>query len=97
MAHKGQASTPGFDSEAYLASLWKEIIGVEQARPADKFLDLGGNSLTLNIMLKRIEKETSAAMPARLFFDPETSTLANLASVLDGLRTRTPDLSVVTA
>lgn len=97
MAHTGQANTPGFDSEAYLASLWKEIIGVEQVRSADRFLDLGGNSLTLNVVLKRIEKETSAVMPARLFFDPQTSSLSNLAQLLDDLRTRTSDLSVATA
>jgi hypothetical protein len=94
MAGTAKSNQTASDSESYLASLWMEIIGIEQVLPDDRFLDLGGNSLTLNIVLKRIEKERAAKMPARIFFDPQTSSLSNLARTLDGLLARTPNLSM---
>ncbi len=77
---------PGTPSEKYIASLWREIIGLEQVSLPDKFLELGGNSLTLNIILTRIEAETGASIPAQLFFDPERSSLSDLAKELDALK-----------
>lgn len=93
MAQK-QAGTADFDSEAYLAALWKEIIGVGEVQPTDRFLDLGGNSLTLNVVLKRVEKETGATMRPRLFFQPETSSLSDLARTLDALLANAKGLSL---
>lgn len=79
---------PQSPSEKYLASLWVEIIGVDpsQVLLPTKFLDLGGNSLTLNIILTRIEADTGAAMASELFFDDDKSSLFALARELDVLR-----------
>lgn len=79
---------PQSPSEKYLASLWAEIIGLdgEQLRLPHKFLEVGGNSLTLNIILTRIEAETGAALEPEWFFDDERSSLFALARELDGLR-----------
>ena len=74
---------PKSASEKYLASLWKEIIGLEQVQLQQKFPDVGGNSLTLNIILTRIENEKGASVEAELFFDPDKSSLSDLAKELD--------------
>jgi acyl carrier protein len=76
---------PQTASEKYLAALWEEIIGIEGVTRPQRFLDVGGNSLTLNIILNRIESETGAAIRPELFFDDETSSLAQLAAELDAL------------
>lgn len=76
---------PNSSNEKYMAALWLEIIGLDQIWLSDKFLDVGGNSLTLNVILKRVEKEKGAALPARQFFDPERSSLFEIARELDML------------
>jgi Phosphopantetheine attachment site len=83
---------PKSASEKYMASLWKEIIGLDQVRLQNKFADVGGNSLTLNIILTRIEKEKGASVEAELFFDPDRSSLFDLAKELD-LALANPDRS----
>jgi acyl carrier protein len=82
---------PGTPSEKYLASLWTEIIGLDRVTLPDKFLDLGGNSLTLNIILSRIENEKGVSIPPQLFFDPERSSLFELAREMDALPEGGPD------
>lgn len=74
---------PSSPSEKYLAALWSEIIGVDKVRLPHKFLEVGGNSLTLNLILTRIEAEKGAAMDAQLFFDDDRSSLFELAKELD--------------
>jgi hypothetical protein len=76
---------PRSPNEKYLASLWAEIIGLDrnQVLLPHKFLEVGGNSLTLNIILNRIEAETGASLDAELFFDDERSSLFALARELD--------------
>jgi hypothetical protein len=79
---------PRSPNEKYLASLWAEIIGLEpnQILLTHKFVEVGGNSLTLNIILNRIEVDTGASLAAELFFDDERSSLVSLARELDALR-----------
>jgi len=74
---------PKSASEKYLASLWKEIIGLEQVKLQHKFEEVGGNSLTLNLMLTRMETEKGASVESELFFDPDRSSLFELAKELD--------------
>ena len=83
---------PKSASEKYMASLWKEIIGLGQVNLQHKFLDVGGNSLTLNIILTRIENEKGASVESELFFDPDRSSLFQLAKELD-LALANPDRS----
>ena len=80
-------------AQDYLASLWAELIGLDRVLLPHKFLDVGGNSLTLNIILNRIETETGASLDAPLFFDDERSSLFQLARELDVVLARQPDRS----
>lgn len=82
LPHELRPSSP---NEKYMAALWSEIIGIGADRVGlpHKFLEVGGNSLTLNLILTRIEAEKGAAMDAQLFFDDDRSTLFELAKELD--------------
>lgn len=83
---KGGVSTP---TEEYLASLWAEIIGLEKLERTDKFLDVGGNSLTVNVVVNRIKQERGASIAPQLFFDSDQSSIAVLARALDELIAKT--------
>ena len=78
-------------SEKYMASLWEEIIGLDHVTLPSKFLEVGGNSLTLNIILTKIEAEKGVSLEPELFFDPERSSLSALAKELDVLLENKPD------
>jgi hypothetical protein len=84
-ALESESQEPRSASEKYMASLWSEIIGLDKLMLPDKFLDVGGNSLTLNIVLNRIKTERGVSFEPQLFFDPERSSLLDLAKELDVL------------
>ena len=75
----------GRASEQYMASLWSEIIGVEAPELSDTFLEVGGNSLTLYVVVNRIQTERGVSIEPVLFFHPDTSSLSELAKELDRL------------
>ncbi len=79
-AHGQQPNSP---TEKYMAALWSEVIGLDEVKLPNKFLEVGGNSLSLNLILTRIEAEKGASMDAQLFFDDERSSLFELAKELD--------------
>lgn len=81
-----QDADPRSPRERYMASLWAEIIGVESdLLPSDTFLSVGGNSLTLQVILTRICSELGVSLEPHLFFDSERSSLSHLARELDAV------------
>lgn len=92
-ALRAEDQEPGSVSEKYMASLWSEIIGLDRVILSHKFLAVGGNSLTLNIILNRIEAETGVSLDALLFYDEERSSLFELSKELEMLREKTSDRS----
>jgi hypothetical protein len=85
-----EAQEPGSPSEKYLAALWSEIIGLDRVLLPNKFLEVGGNSLTLNIILNRVAAETGVSLDAQLFYDDDRSSLTEIAKELDALRGQEP-------
>lgn len=81
---------PRSESEEYLASLWSEIVGVANVKGSDRFLDVGGNSLTLNVIVNRVRSERGVSLDPQLFFDDDRSSLESLAGELDALLGRSP-------
>ncbi len=75
-------------SEQYLASLWCEAIGVDAVGPDDTFLQLGGNSLTLQVVVNKVRKQYGVLIKPQLFFQPDTSSLSQIAAELDRLLER---------
>lgn len=65
--------------QEYLASIWRELIGVKDVRANDTFFDLGGHSLLAVEFATRVHRETSVRL--RLL-DIATGTLASLAAEL---------------
>ena len=72
---------PRTRTEARLASLWGEVLGVEPVGIEDDFFDLGGHSLLAAELLGRLEPEFGVTVSARtLYMRPM---VAELAAELD--------------
>ncbi|GAA1227046.1 hypothetical protein GCM10009665_16950 [Kitasatospora nipponensis] len=73
---------PRTASESTLAGLWEELLGVRPVGVHDRFLDLGGQSLTATRICSRLRRLTGAVLSlADLLASP---TVAELAMLLDG-------------
>jgi len=65
--------------QAYLATIWRELIGVEQVGANDSFFDLGGHSLLAVEFVARVQRETAVRLQ---LLDVASGTLAMLAREL---------------
>ncbi|RMG97448.1 MAG: non-ribosomal peptide synthetase [Chloroflexi bacterium] len=63
--------------EKVLASMWADILGVQQVGIYDDFFELGGHSLMAAQLITRIRQALRISLPIRAFF--ETPTIAELA------------------
>ncbi len=70
-------AAPASDVEALLASLWKDLLGVERVGIDEHFFELGGNSLLAVRMVARLKREHGIVIPVLRVF--ETPTIAGLA------------------
>lgn len=75
-------------SEQYLASLWCEAIGIDSVGPDDTFLQVGGNSLTLKVVVSKVRERHGVLIDPQLLFQPDTSSLSQIAAELDRLLER---------
>ncbi len=75
---------PSTSTEAALASLWRELLGVERVGVNDNFFDLGGHSLLIARLQHRLQREFNLALPLRRFF--EAPTLGRFAALIDHAR-----------
>ncbi|NLD49353.1 MAG: non-ribosomal peptide synthetase, partial [Clostridiaceae bacterium] len=71
---------PSTQLEIKLAEIWQELLGVENISVNDDFFDLGGHSLTANIMVARLHKELSVEVPMKEVF--KNSTVRELAGYI---------------
>jgi amino acid adenylation domain-containing protein/FkbM family methyltransferase len=67
--------------EEVLASIWAEVLGVEEIGVHDNFFDLGGHSLLANQVVARLRNVFRTELPLRSFF--ASPTVAALARVLE--------------
>ncbi|MGN6729729.1 MAG: amino acid adenylation domain-containing protein [Rhodanobacteraceae bacterium] len=65
--------------QAYLAAVWREMIGVPQVGAEDNFFELGGHSLLAVEMAARVQRETGVRLN---LFKITTDSLAVLAAEL---------------
>lgn len=70
-------------TEATVIEIMEDILGVQDVRPGDRFLDIGGNSLNLVRVLKRIQEKTGVRPGPRMFFDKTQSTAAAIGAAID--------------
>jgi amino acid adenylation domain-containing protein len=59
---------PGSEVESKLVAIWEDRLGKEKIGINDDFFSLGGNSLKVIGILKRMMDETGVAVPVKVFF-----------------------------
>jgi non-ribosomal peptide synthetase component F len=60
--------------EKKLASIWSEVLGVQQIAPTDNLFDLGGHSLLITRIISRIRSIFQVDVPIHAFFEAPTVT-----------------------
>ena len=79
----GHAS-PETDTEKYLAELWEDLLGVERIGRDEDFFSLGGHSMQVFRMHRRIGRELGVELDFPTVLD--TSVLSELAHVIEEQR-----------
>jgi len=72
----------GSAEEGAVAAIWKEILNVPAVRPDDRYLDLGGNSVSLYLIVERIRSDLKVDINPQHFFHPERSRLSDIAALV---------------
>jgi amino acid adenylation domain-containing protein len=78
------AVPPRSATEAVLADIWREVLGLSVVGVFDNFFELGGHSLMATRVVSRARARCQAELPLRALF--EQPTIAQLARWLDGSR-----------
>jgi len=81
---------PRTAAETRMASLWKEVLGVEEVHLEDNFFGLGGHSLLATQLVSRVRSAFGIDLPLRRLF--ERPTLGELTAILE---TETPTAALV--
>ncbi|TDF92724.1 non-ribosomal peptide synthetase [Paenibacillus piri] len=79
-ASGAEYTAPRTATEAELAAVWQEVLGVGQVGVHDNFFELGGHSLKAMTLLARIHQSMRAEVPLRQFF--RSPTVAGLAELI---------------
>jgi len=86
---------PRTDTEAQLATIWRELLQLDKVDIEQNFFELGGHSLLALQMTARIRRAMEVELPVRSVFN--SPTIAALAQEVDsaralGLKSQTPIL-----
>jgi len=66
--------------DSLISSVWAEILGVSRVAPADRFFDLGGNSMSAMLVAGHLSDLLGVDVPMRVMFDQ--ATVSGVAAVL---------------
>ena len=77
---------PRNSTEATIAGIWSEVLGLERVGVDEDFFELGGHSLLVIQVASRLQKSFGVDVPLRCLF--ETRTIAELGRVLEERRSR---------
>jgi amino acid adenylation domain-containing protein len=72
---------PETEFERKLASIWRELLGVERVGLNDNFFELGGHSLMAMRIVSYIEKDLLVTIPIKLLF--QLTTLKDLSKYIE--------------
>ncbi len=75
---------PRTPTEALLADIWTEVLGLERVGIHDNFFELGGQSLLGTRVISRLRDRLQLELPLRIMF--EAVTIASLAEHIETLR-----------
>ncbi len=79
---------PRTSTEATLAALWAEVLGLPQVGVHDNFFDLGGHSLLATKIVSRMSETFQIDLKLGMFF--EALTVAGMAELIDALQWAAP-------
>jgi amino acid adenylation domain-containing protein/non-ribosomal peptide synthase protein (TIGR01720 family) len=71
-ATAGDYEPPATESEARLAIIWQDVLGIERVGMFDHFFELGGHSLKAMALLARVHKEYGVEVPLQDLFEAPT-------------------------
>ena len=80
-AEADDPTEPRTSTEAALAAIWAQVLGVARVGVESDFFALGGHSLLASMVATRVRAELGLALPLRAVF--EHTTVARLAAHLD--------------
>jgi amino acid adenylation domain-containing protein len=80
---------PRTPTEARMAVLWADVLGVGQVGAFDNFFELGGHSLLATQLVSRLRAEFEVELPLRNIF--ESPTVAALAEQIDAAKLTGPE------
>jgi amino acid adenylation domain-containing protein len=90
-------SAPGTPTEALIAEVWRDVLGVDQVGRDDNFFNLGGHSLLAARVATQVRTRCEMDLSVRALF--EHPTLGGFAEYVDSVAPRAsePDQAVVPA
>jgi phthiocerol/phenolphthiocerol synthesis type-I polyketide synthase E len=74
---------PGNPIEEHIATIWQDLIGIDQVGSNDHFFEIGGNSLVASLLIARLRETFPVEVPLRHIFD--YATVAELATAIESL------------
>ena len=77
--------------EELLASIWAEVLGLEQVGIHDNFFEIGGHSLKATQVISRVRDVFSTELPIRCLF--EFPIVADLSKQIEDIRSQESNLS----
>ena len=75
---------PRTETEVAVATIWENLLGLDQVGALDDFFTLGGHSLLATQLMSRIRDQLQLNLPLNTLFD--NPTVASLAAAADTLR-----------
>jgi amino acid adenylation domain-containing protein len=69
---RGDRVSPRNELERFLASLWKDLLGVESVGIRDDFFALGGNSISGAVLINRLQERLGEIVHVVVLFDAPT-------------------------
>lgn len=80
---------PRFSTEAKLAKIWADVLGIDRVGIHDNFFDLGGHSLAASRVVSRVIQQFQLEIPLQSLF--ESPTVADMAAVITAHQGKTLD------
>ncbi|WP_342026024.1 amino acid adenylation domain-containing protein [Cytobacillus pseudoceanisediminis] len=75
---------PETEMEEKLASIWADVLNVENVGIMDNFFEIGGHSLLASQLIARVRQEFNVDIPLRILFD--YSDIRNMARIIEEIR-----------